>query len=51
MQLFERIGDPSTAEGGSLTLSCLLEKGIEDCVDFVTELGDLAVKESYIEKV
>ncbi|CDI85223.1 hypothetical protein EPH_0053350 [Eimeria praecox] len=49
-KLFERIGEPQLDDGASLTLSALLDKGIAECTDFVVELGELATKESYLEK-
>ncbi|CDJ34396.1 uncharacterized protein EMH_0001030 [Eimeria mitis] len=49
-KLFERIGEPHLDEGASLTLGALLNKGIAECTDFVVELGELATKESYLEK-
>ncbi|OEH74384.1 dynein heavy chain related protein [Cyclospora cayetanensis] len=49
-RLFERIGKPQLHDGSTLTLNSLLAKGVADCTEFVVELGELAEKESYLEK-
>lgn len=51
LQLFERIGEPQLDDASNLTLNGLLEQGVAECTEFVVELGELAVKESYLEKV
>ncbi|KAL8455649.1 hypothetical protein Emag_000471 [Eimeria magna] len=49
-KLFERIGEPSLDEAAALTLDALLKKNVAEHTDFVVELGELALKESYLEK-
>ncbi|KAL8275069.1 hypothetical protein Esti_000948 [Eimeria stiedai] len=49
-KLFERIGEPSFDETATLTLDALLRNNVAEHTDFVVELGELALKESYLEK-
>ncbi|KAL8435730.1 hypothetical protein ACSSS7_002267 [Eimeria intestinalis] len=49
-KLFERIGEPSLDEAATLTLDALLKNNVADHTDFVVELGELALKESFLEK-
>ncbi|KAL8439659.1 hypothetical protein Efla_004567 [Eimeria flavescens] len=49
-KLFERIGEPSVDASADLTLDALINSNVTDHTDFVLELGELATKESYLER-